>query len=317
MLRRTGVPGRSGLHHRTDPASTNPGYRPFMPASPPPSTRAPLYIGVDLAWGEGTRARPANETGLAAIAADGRVVDAGWARGLDEVERWLLATASVGDVIAIDAPLVVTNPTGMRACEREVGRRYGRWKVAANASNLALPWLAGVTLRQRLERAGFVCISGTDAARDDIVQFFECYPYTALVGAPEFGYDVERPRYKRPNLALAASARREFRARECDDLLARLGRLARLGEPEADAAVPLDLRSHPVTRDLLETPSPLSDAAYKHREDLIDATICAWTAALWARHHLERCQVLGADSEPDEAGRLATIVAPARPEQRR
>ncbi|TFV93987.1 DUF429 domain-containing protein [Leifsonia flava] len=269
----------------------------------------PLYLGVDLAWGEGSPTRAANETGLAAIAADGTVVDAGWARGIDEVERWLVQTASVGDVIAIDAPLVVSNPMGMRECEREVGRRYGRWKVSANASNLGLGWLAGVSLRRRLESAGFTRISGTDAARDDIVQFFECYPYTALVGAAELGYDVERPRYKRPNLALPVAERRAFRARQCDGLLERLAALA-------TAETPLDLRSHPVTRDLLTTPSPLTDAAYKHREDLIDATICAWTASLWAHHHLDRCQVLGADSEPDAEGRLATIVAPARPEQR-
>ncbi|KQX08163.1 MULTISPECIES: DUF429 domain-containing protein [unclassified Leifsonia] len=270
----------------------------------------PLFLGVDLAWGEGTATRAANETGLAAIAADGTVIDAGWARGINEVERWLLATASVGDVIAIDAPLVVANRTGMRECEREVGRRYGRWKVSANASNLGLGWLAGVTLRRRLEAAGFTCISGTDAARDDIVQFFECYPYTTLVGAVELGYDGERPRYKRPNLAIPASERREFRAHQCDDLIARLAALT-------VAETPLDLGSHPVTHDLLNTPSPLTDAAYKHREDLIDAVICAWTASLWARHHLDRCQVLGADSQPDDEGRLATIVAPARPEQRR
>ena len=39
----------------------------------------------------------------------------------------------------VDAPLVVRNATGMRPSEREIGRRYGRWKVAANATNLALP----------------------------------------------------------------------------------------------------------------------------------------------------------------------------------
>ncbi|WP_249416412.1 DUF429 domain-containing protein [Streptomyces sp. TS71-3] len=68
-------------------------------------------------------------------------------------------------------------------------------------------------------------------------------------------------------------------------------------------------------RQLLREASPRAGAGYKHREDLIDALLCAWTAALWFRHGSARCQVLGADS-PLPAGRAATIIAPARPEQR-
>ncbi|CAN5761975.1 MAG: hypothetical protein ACR2HP_11760 [Ilumatobacteraceae bacterium] len=65
-------------------------------------------------------------------------------------------------------------------------------------------------------------------------------------------------------------------------------------------------------------PTPLTDRAAEHREDLIDALLCAWTGLLWLRHGLARCQVLGAD-EPAVSvdGMRATIVAPARPEQRR
>ena len=43
---------------------------------------------------------------------------------------------------------------------------------------------------------------------------------------------------------------------------------------------PLRLDPHPVTRRLAAEPSPAGDAAYKHREDLIDALLCAWTASL-------------------------------------
>lgn len=58
------------------------------------------------------------------------------------------------------------------------------------------------------------------------------------------------------------------------------------------------------------------DAAYKHREDLIDALLCAWTAAFWVRHGLARCQVLGLPAVTDGTP-AATIIVPARPEQRR
>ena len=238
------------------------------------------------------------------------MLDAGWARGIDEIVEWLVAKSVAGDVIAIDASLIAANATGMRECEREVAQRYGQWQVYANPSNLSRPWLGGVTLRQRLEQLGYVYTDGRTPPRADKVQFFECYPYTTLVGAPELGYEVERPRYKRFNPALPSpAARRDFRAAECDELLRRLLRLT-------DASPALDLRSHTVTSVLLADESPLNDSAYKHREDLLDAALCAWTAALWEQFGLERCQILGELDAPDAEGRIPVIIAPARPEQR-
>jgi len=267
------------------------------------------YIGVDLAWGEGTASKAAKETGLVCLSRSGEVISAGWARGVDAVVEWLIGTAQAGDVIAIDAPLVVTNETGMRECEREVAQRYGRWGVAANSTNLGRAWFGGVTLRDALESAGFVYTSG-DSAAPDAITFFECYPYTALVGAAEFGYDAERPRYKRLNPALPdVTAKREFRAKECDELLRRMRALA-------SATPALDLGSHPTSAELLAEPSPLLDVPYKHREDLLDAALCAWTAALWHQFGDDRCQVLGASDLPDAEGRVPVIIAPARPEQR-
>jgi predicted RNase H-like nuclease len=268
------------------------------------------YIGVDLAWGEGTATKAANETGLVRIDDTGTVLDAGWARGIDQVVEWLVAHSNPGDVIAIDAPLVVENATGIRECEREVAQRYGQWQVYANPSNLSRPWSGGVTLRKRLEELGFIYTDGRTPPDPDTMQFFECYPYTTLVGAPEFAYEIERPRYKRFNPALPSpAARRDFRAAQCDELLRQMVRLT-------DASPALNLRSHPVTATLVNELSPLIDAAYKHREDLLDAALCAWTAALWTQSGLERCQILGELDAPDSAGRIPVIIAPARSEQR-
>jgi predicted RNase H-like nuclease len=136
----------------------------------------------------------------------------------------------------------------------------------------------------------------------------ECYPYTTLVGAFELGYTSERPRYKRKPPKLTVAQWRPERATNCDRLISRIARLA-------TADPPLLLDSHPVTRRLADEPSPLADVAYKHREDLIDALLCAWTAALWSRHGRARCQVLG-PSAGNGDGPPATIIAPARAEQR-
>ena len=42
---------------------------------------------------------------------------------------------------------------------------------------------------------------------------------------------------------------------------------------------------------------------------VFDAALCVWTGLLWWHHGLVRCQVIGDSS--------ATVIAPARPEQRR
>ncbi|TPW70752.1 DUF429 domain-containing protein [Schumannella sp. 10F1B-5-1] len=269
----------------------------------------PRFFGVDLAWRDSTPDRPANETGLAVIDETGAVLQAGWERGVDAVARWLIASVGPGDVIAIDAPLVVTNALGMRQAERQVASGYGRWQVAANAMNLASPLQGGVALRRLLEAAGVVYVDGSAPPPPDRAVMFECYPYTTIVGMEELGYDEQRPRYKRLDRSLSATEARVVRASAADQLLERMDGLA-------SADPPLRMRTHPVATALLDEPSPLVDAPYKHREDALDALLCAWTAAIWHRHGTARVQVLGADAEPDEQGRRPTIVAPARPMQR-
>ncbi len=181
-----------------------------------------------------------------------------------------------------------------------------RWRSSARS-----PRLAGVRLRERLETDGWRYQDGTTCLPQAGRTVSECYPYTTIVGASELGYEVERPRYKRKPPRLPVATWRPLRAAACDELVERIAGL-RAADP------PMDLRSHPVTAELLDQPSPIDDRAYKLREDLIDACIAAWTAALWRRHGTVRCQVLGAeDTLVDERGARATIIAPARPQQLR
>lgn len=212
-------------------------------------------------------------------------------------------------MLFVDAPLVVDNVRGQRLCEKQVGQRYGRWKVSANTTNLGSPRLAGTALRERLETAGWQYVDGLAGTAGNPRTLSECYPYTTLVGTVELGYEHERPRYKRKPRAIPVRRWRSERATACDELIARLGRLT-------DADPPLHLGSHPATRELTLESSPIDDAAYKHREDLIDAILCAWTAAMWHEHGLLRCQVLGPPAASLDRP-TPTIIAPARTEQRR
>lgn len=265
-----------------------------------------LTLGIDLAWGEGGEDRPANRTGVAALAPDGTVVDADWTIGVTETAEWMCRLAGGGPCLAfVDAPLIVTNPAGtQRAAENQVSRRYWREKVAANSTNVQTPRLAGVTLMGLLTGHGWSYDDGRDGPPTGGLRVSECYPYTTIVGAPALGYDV-RPLYKRKPKALKpASAFKPIRAAACDELTARVNALS---DP------PLDLTTHDIARTLIDEPSPLTDRAYKQREDLLDALICAWTAQLWRSRGDQACQVLG-DSDAD--GTWSTLIAPCKPHQR-
>ncbi|HEY4180136.1 MAG TPA: DUF429 domain-containing protein [Kofleriaceae bacterium] len=264
-----------------------------------------IVLGVDLAWAEATRSGHANETGVVAATQDGTIVDAGWTVGIEQTLDWIGVNAADDVLAMIDAPLVVDNAKGQRLCEKQVGQRYGRWKVSANTTNLSSPRLGGVALRERLESSGWSYDSGLSGPPSTGRRFSECYPYTCLVGAEELGYDDERPVYKRKPKRMPAAEFRVARAKNCDELLRRLDALS-------TANPPLRLRSHPTTEALLSTPSPLNDRDYKHREDLIDAAVSAWTGLLWLTHGTTRVQVLGDTS----SAAPPTIIAPARPTQR-
>lgn len=268
------------------------------------------FVGVDLAWAQRADGRPDNESGLVALDAGGRVVEAGWSRGVTATVAWLESVVTpTGAYVFVDASLIVTNDSGQRLCETQVGQRYGRWKVSANSTNSSSKHRAGVDLLERLEALGWHYDSGLGGPAESGVHVSECYPYTTLVGTPELLYcESVRPLYKRKPRALPPGDWRSLRAQRCDELIGRLAGLA-------SADPPLHLEHHPHTRALVDEPSPINDRDYKHREDLIDAAVAAWTALVWHTHGWSRCQVLGPSESVD--GREATIIAPAIAAQRR
>ena len=67
------------------------------------------YVGVDLAWG--TR-RP---TGLAVLDTQGRLLHLSTMRTDEEILGALAPYVDGDCLVALDAPLIVTNPTGNRS----------------------------------------------------------------------------------------------------------------------------------------------------------------------------------------------------------
>lgn len=78
------------------------------------------FAGVDLAWAG------RNPTGLAVVDADGSLVSVSAVRGDEEILAALRPYTRGDCLVAFDAPLVVTNPTGQRPAEAALNRDFRR-----------------------------------------------------------------------------------------------------------------------------------------------------------------------------------------------
>ena len=203
----------------------------------------------------------------------------------------------------------------MRECEKEIGRRYGRWKVVGERVE---PRPARHARRRRARRpssppAGGACAAGHGGPPGAGRWMYESFPYLALVGAPELGYDVERPIYKRKPRHLAprrvpGAARGEHRRDRA------AGR---------DALRPAD-RPAVTRRD--RDPARRADAARRSRREAPRGparrrAVRVDRAALVAPRPRPlpgpRRRGGGDDGRRGGAPPTATVIAPCRPEQRR
>ena len=83
------------------------------------------FVGLDLAWGE------KNQTGVAAIDADGRLLHVGAAGDDESIAAAIAPYLQDECVVAIDAPLIVPNQAGARPCERALNRDFSRFEAGA------------------------------------------------------------------------------------------------------------------------------------------------------------------------------------------
>jgi predicted RNase H-like nuclease len=227
------------------------------------------FIGVDLAWGK------RNPSGLAAIDRGGKVVAEAIATTDAEIAAFVSAHDGDGAVLALDAPLVVRNQAGRRACEAELQRRYGRAGAGPYPSNLAL--LGGAArameLVKRLPRP-YLTVP-VEPRRRTGWWAVEVFPHPALV---ELGSLERALRYKRGTAAeRAAGLRRLY------DLLAGL----------ETATPPLRLAPAGRLRAEIDRLDSLRGGARKAFEDLADAHVCAYVALWWWWHGRSRTLVAG------------------------
>lgn len=209
------------------------------------------YLGVDLAWG------PRSPTGVAVLDADGDLCHAGAAGGDDDLLDHLQPYVAGDCVVAIDAPLVVRNPGGNRACEAALNKDFRRYDAGAHPSNTGLPWFADGGRGARLCAALSLDLDPLSAARR---KAFEVYPHAASVVL--FALDKTLKYKQKPG--------REFPQLR-SELLRLMGFLERLDGLRLDDAE--DWRTLTTSVQHATRKSELRRA-----EDPVDAVLCAYIA---------------------------------------
>jgi len=213
------------------------------------------FVGVDLAWGE------RNPTGVAVVDPEGRLVRIGTARDDAAVVAALWPYVQGDCLVAIDAPLVVTNQTGRRPAEIALNRDFHPFQAGAHPANTGKPEFAAGPRGARLANAlGLDMDPQSSAARRAI----EVYPHPATVALFRLGRTLK---YKvKPGRGLG-------------QLRSELLRLMDGVEGLAAAAVPLRVAGNDDwigLRRQVVTAERKSDL--RRAEDPVDAVVCAYVA---------------------------------------
>lgn len=211
------------------------------------------FVGLDLAWGE------RSPTGVAVLDAGGGLVHVAPATGDADVLAQVRPFTAGECVVGIDAPLVVTNPTGNRPCETALNRDFRAFDAGAYPANTGLPWFADGTRGGRLAERLQLDLNPYARHR----RALEVYPHAATVRL--FGLACTLKYKSKPGRDIASQR-------------AELLRLLDLLEGAARAQPPLRL-DHPdwtALRTTVETATRKSEL--RRAEDPVDAVVCAYVA---------------------------------------
>ena len=212
------------------------------------------FVGLDLAWGE------KNHTGIAVIDPEGRLLHIGSAQDDASIEAAVAPYVSDECVVAIDAPLIVNNPTGHRPCETALNRDFQRFDAGARPAFADKPEFKDPRGARIATALGLDMDPASTASRRAV----EVYPHPATVVLFELKKILK---YKRGAF--------EDRQRELLQLMTLIEGLdvatPRLRANRSVAWVELRKRVEAATR-----PGQLD-----RDEDPVDAVVCAYVALYW------------------------------------
>ena len=230
------------------------------------------FIGIDLAW---KSAR--NPTGGAVLNGDrlGARLEVLSTLSPDaSVADFISANTAANTVVAIDAPLVIFNEAGQRACETAIGKKYGSREASCHTSNLRLyPDASSIALTGALLAQGFTHVDPARTKQSGRIMA-EVYPHAAMVALWDLPKTIK---YKRGSVAAKRVGLNTLRSHLT---------ILRKAEP------PL-LRTG-VSQELLSTDlDELVGQSLKNYEDRLDALFCAYLACYFWYWGWERNELFG------------------------
>jgi predicted RNase H-like nuclease len=223
------------------------------------------FVGLDLAWGE------KNQTGVAVIDADGRLLHVGAAQDDASIADAVAPYIAEECLVAIDAPLIVKNPTGIRQCETELNRDFHQFEAGARPAYSDKPEFKN----PRGARVAMTLGLDMDPASSANRRAIEVYPHSATVVL----FELEKTlKYKRG----AVGDRQR-------DLL----RLMTLIEGLNEATPRLRVNHNVAWVELRKRVAAATRQVQLDRdEDPVDAVLCAYVALYWY-HRPEDVTVYG------------------------
>jgi len=129
------------------------------------------FVGLDLAWGE------KNNTGVAVADSDGRLLHVGAAHDDESIESAIGPYVRDDCLVAIDAPLIVNNPTGSRPCEAALNLDFRNFEAGAHPANTTNP----VLTHPRAARIAAALRLDMDPASNSPRRAIEVYPHPATI----------------------------------------------------------------------------------------------------------------------------------------
>jgi predicted RNase H-like nuclease len=246
------------------------------------------FLGIDLGW----QSQP---SGLCCLTWQNErlcLVELHRLKEISAILDWIDAHigASEPGGIAVDAPTLITNATGMRLPDRLAHKYFGRYHAGCYPANLGRPFAARTTgFGASLEARGFVHAPAIQPQQPRRFQI-EVFPHPATIHL----FHLERIlKYKKGRLA----ERRAELLRLRDYILTVLPTL----EPALDYSD--DAIAH-------VSHIPTTTLSLKALEDQLDSLICAYVAAHWWYWGQERNWVLG-ESTPEKSQLTGYIIVPA------
>ncbi len=224
------------------------------------------FLGIDLGWKTGA-------SGLCCLNWQDNqlhLLNLDCIVSITDILTWIdtYAPAPEPAIVAVDAPTLIPNATGMRLPDKLTHKHFHRYHAACYPANLGRPFAQRtVEFGLSLEALGFVHAPTIETQKLSRFQI-EVFPHPAIVNL----FGLERIlKYKKGKLSERRAELIKLREYILDCL------------PTLEPALKLDALPE----------IPFTGSALKNVEDKLDSLICAYVAAYWWYWGLEKNIVLG------------------------